>query len=104
MKVNFKRVDSYITEQYVNSHIKYEFIPKKIESHLTNFILYDFETHNTDKARPYCVSFYRLSKLAGRYNRDLTPYGLDKCKKGTILFDGHNYVRNALDFCLKFKG
>ena len=46
---------------------------KKIDSHLTNFIVYDLETHNTDRARPYVFCFYRLSKLAGRYNRDLTP-------------------------------
>ena len=78
LKDNFKMVDSFITEGNVNSHFKYEFIPKKIESHLTNFIVYDLQTHNTDRARPYCISFYRLSKLAGRYNQDLTPYEIDK--------------------------
>ena len=72
-KDNFKMVDKYITEENVNSHFKYEFIPKKIESHLTNFIVYDLETPNTDRARLYVFCFYRLSKLAGRYNRDLTP-------------------------------
>ena len=55
LKDNFKIVDNYITEENVNSHFKYEFIPKKIESHLTNFIVYDIETHNTDRARPYCI-------------------------------------------------
>ena len=39
-------------------------------SHLTNFIIYDFETLNTDRAKPYNMSFYRLNKLAGRYERD----------------------------------
>ena len=37
---------------------------KTIESHMTNFIVYDLETHNTDIARPYAVCFLRLSKLA----------------------------------------
>ena len=69
-KKNFKIVDIYLTEENVNSHLKYEFIPKKIESHLTNFIVYDLETHNTDGARPYIRIFYRLSKITGRYNRD----------------------------------
>ena len=41
LEENFKRVDNYITEENVNSHFKYEFIPKKIKSHLTNFIAYD---------------------------------------------------------------
>ena len=104
LKHNFKLVDNYITEENVNSHFKYEFTPKKIESHLTNFIVYDLETHNTNRARPYCLSFYRLSKLAGRYNRDLNPSDLDKCRKDTIMFDGDDCIEKALDFCLKLKG
>ena len=76
---------------------------KKIESHLTNFFVCDLETHNTDRARPYRICFYRLSKLAGRYNRDLT-HELEKCRKGTIAFDGENCVEKALDFCLKLRG
>ena len=71
---------------------------------MTNFIVYDLETHNTDRARPYDMTFYRLSKLAGRYNRDLTPYENGKCEKVTLVFDGDNCVSNALDFCLKLKG
>ena len=74
-------VDIYITEGNLNSHFKYEFIPKKIDSHLTNFFVYDLETHNTDRTRPHCISFYGLSKIFGRYNRHLTPYEIDKWKK-----------------------
>ena len=84
MKDNFKIVDNYITEENVNAHFKYEFIPKKAQSHPTIFIVYDIETHNTDRARPYCISFYRLINLASSYTRDLTPYEIEKCKK--ILF------------------
>ena len=73
----------------VNSHFEYIYTPKKIESHLTNFITYDLETYNTDRARPYVFCFYRLGKRAGRYNRDLTPYEKEKCKKDTIAFDGN---------------
>ena len=47
--------------------------------------------------------FYRLSKLAGRYNRDLTHDERLKCKKDTIAFDGDNCVGKGLDFCLKLK-
>ena len=104
LKDNFKIVDNYITEENLTSHFKYEFIPKKIESHLTNFIVYDLETHNTDRARPYCIFFYRLSKLAGRYNRDLNPSDLDKCRKDTIVFDGDDCIEKALDYLLKLKG
>ena len=98
MKEKFKIVDNYITEQNVTSHFKYEFIPKEIESHLTNFIVYDLETHNTNRARPYVFCFYRLSKLAGRYDRDLTSNEVDKGRKDTISFDGDNCVKKASDF------
>ena len=104
MEDNFKIVDNYVTEENVNSHFKYELIPKKIDSHLTSFNVYDLETRNTDRTRPYKFCFYRLSKLAGRYNRDLTPDELEKCRKDTIAFDGDNCVEKALDFCLKLKG
>ena len=98
-----KTVDNYITEQNVNSHFEYEFIPNKIGPHLTNFIVYDLQTHNTDRARPYVFCFYRLSKLAGRYNRELTSDEIEKCNKDTTTFDGYNCVEKALYFCLKLK-
>ena len=70
---SFEIVDDYITEENVNFHFKYQFIPKKLDSHLTNFIVYDLETFNTDWARLYNITFYLLSELAAKYNRDLPP-------------------------------
>ena len=84
VKDKVKIVDNYITEESVNCQFKYEFIPKKIESRLNNFIVEDLETHNTDKRRPHNMTFYRLSKLAGRYNRELTPLEIEKCKNYTV--------------------
>ena len=104
LKDNFKKVANYITEENVNSHFKYEFTPKKIQSHLTNFVVYHLETHNTDRPKPYNVNFYRLSKIAGRYQRDPTQEGLQKSLKDTLSFVGDKCVGNALDFSLKFKG
>ena len=43
-------VDNYVTEKNVTSLFEYNYEPKKIESHLTNFIKYNLETHNTDRA------------------------------------------------------
>ena len=59
---------------------------------MTTFITYDLETNTTERTKPYVFCFYRLSRLAGRYKRDLT-----------IAFDGDSCVANALDFCLKLK-
>ena len=103
LKDNFKIVDNYITEENVTSHFKCEFIPKKLESHLTNFIVYDLETHKTDRARPYNMTFYRLNKIAGRYERDPTKEELQKSINDTLSFAGDNCINNALDFCLKLK-
>ena len=104
LKNNFKVVDNYITDENVNSHFLCEFIPKKIGSHLKNFIVYELETHNTDRARPYKMTFYRLSKIAGRYESDLTQEALKNSIDDTIAFSGDNCIGNALDFCLKLKG
>ena len=103
-KDNFKMVDIYITEENVNSHFKYEFIPLKIESHLINFFVYDLEAHITDRAKPYNMTFYRLSKIACRYQRDPTQEALKKSINDTLAFVRDNCVGNALDFLLKFKG
>ena len=70
---------------------------------MSTFTTYDLETRSTNRARPYKMTFYPLSKIAGRKYCDLTPDELKKCKKDTIAFDGDNYVSNALDFCLKLK-
>ena len=104
LKDKFKIVDIYITEENVRSYFEYIYKPKKTESHLTNFIVYDLETHNTNRTRPYVFCFCRLSKLAGTYNRDLTSDEREKCKEDTIAFDGDKCVEKALDFCLKLKG
>ena len=86
-----------MTEENVNSHFKYEYIPKKIDSNLTNFIVHDLETHNTDRARPYNMTFYRLSKIAGRYERDPTQEELQKSIQDTIAFSGDDCINNGLD-------
>ena len=104
LKDKFKKVENYITEENVKSHFEYIYIPKKIETHLTNFIVYDLETLNTDGAKPYKMTFYRLSKIAGRYERDPTQEELKKSIDDTLAFEGDNCVGSALDFCLKLKG
>ena len=81
-KTNFKTVDNFITEENVNSHFQYEFIPNQIESQLTNLIVDNLETHNTDRARPCISTFYRLSKIAGKYNSNMKQ----KCVRKILLF------------------
>ena len=103
LKEKYNLVDNYRTEENVKSLFEYIYKPNKLETHLTNFIVYDLETHNTDRARHFVFCFYRLKKLAGRYNRDLTSDETEKCKKDNIAFDGDNCVEKAFDYCLKLK-
>ena len=103
LKDNFKIVDKYITEENVKSQFEFIYKAKKIEPHLTNFIVYDLETLNSDRPKPFNMNFYRLSKISGRYERDPTVDELNK-SKDTIAFDGDNCIETALDFCLKLKG
>ena len=105
LKDKFKLVDNFITGENVSSHFKYEFIPKKMESHLTKFIVYELETYNIDRACLHAFWFYRLSKLAGNYDKEeITPYELEKCRNESIVFAGDNCMTKALDFSLKLKG
>ena len=98
LKDNFKIVDNFFTEENVYSHFEYEFIPKKIESPLTNFIVYDLETGYDVRARPYIMTFYGLSKKAARYDRDPTQEEVKKSINDTLSFEGNNCNTNALDF------
>ena len=50
------------------------------------------------------MTFYRLSKIAGRYESDPTQEELKNTIDDTIAFAGDNCINNALDFCLKLKG
>ena len=49
------------------------------------------------------MAFYRLRKIAGRYERDPTRDELQKSFDDTIAFAGDNCIGNVLDFCLKFQ-
>ena len=49
MNINLYNVKS---DELVKSFIKYEYKPKKVKSPLTNFIVYDLETYNKDRAIP----------------------------------------------------
>ena len=103
LKKDFKIVNNYITHENVKSYFEYKYQPKKLQSCLSNFIVYDLGTLNTDIAKPYTITFYRLYKIAGRWERDPTEDELNKSKKYAIAFVGENCVGTTLDFCLKIK-
>ena len=70
LKDNFRVVDNVISDKHVKSFIKYEYKPKKVQSQITNMVVYDIETLITVKCVPYANCIYRLSKISGKYYRD----------------------------------
>ena len=91
LKDNFKIVDNVISVKHVKSYIKYEYTAEKIQSQLTNMLLYDIETFNTDRAVLYANCIYRLSKLSGKYYRDLTQREYEKYKKRLYYFQENRW-------------
>ena len=44
-------------------------------------VVYDIESFKTDRAIPYANCIYKLSKIPGKCNRDITNPELEKCRK-----------------------
>ena len=47
---------------------------------------------------------YRLSKLSGKYNRDISEKQYQKCLNDCIVFKGLDYLNEMLDYVLHFIG
>ena len=54
IKPTFKVVDNVISDKHVKSFMKYDYKPKKVQSPLTNIVIYDLETFKKIRAVPYC--------------------------------------------------
>ena len=104
LKDNFRVVDNVISDKHVKSYIKYEYKPKKVQSQLTNMIVYDIETFSTIKCVPYANCIYRLSKISGKYYRDISEKEYQKCLNDCIVFKGLDNINKMLDYVLQFKG
>ena len=96
--------ENVISDNHVKSFIKNENKLEKVQSQLTNMIVYFLKTFNTDRAVPFGNCIYRLSKLSGKYSRDVTQREYEKCKEDCIVFRGTDGNNEMLDHVLQFKG
>ena len=103
LKNNFKVVDNVISDKHVKSFFKYEYNPKKVKSPLTNIVVYDLETFNKNRAVPYCSCIYTLSKISGKYHRDISEQEYQKCLNDCVVFKGTDCINEVLDHVLSFK-
>ena len=70
LNLKFKVFDNVISDKHVKSFTKNEYKPKKVQSQLTNMVIYDIETFNSIKCIAYAKYIYRLSKNSGKYKRE----------------------------------
>ena len=57
LKLNFKVVYVVLSEKHVESFIKCEYKPKKVQSQLTKVIINDLDILSSDKCVPYSIGF-----------------------------------------------
>ena len=68
-------------------------------------VVYDIETFSTIKCVPYANCIYRLSKISGKYYRDISEKEYQKCcLNDCIVFKGLDNINKMLDYVLQFKG
>ena len=104
LKDNFRVVDIVFSDKHVKSYIKYEYKPKKVQSQITNMIFYDIETFSTIKCVPYANCFYRISKISGKYYRDISEKECQKCLNDCFVLKGLDNINKLLDYVLQYKG
>ena len=104
LKPNFKVVDNVIPDKQVKSFIKNQYKPKKVQSPSTNVIVYDLETFDIVRVVPYCSCINKLSKISGKYNRDISAKEYQKCLNDFVVFKGTDCINEMLDHGLPFKG
>ena len=104
LKNNFGFVDNVISEKHFKCFNKYEYNPKKVKSPLPDIVVYDLETFNKIKAVPYCSCIYKLSKISGKYHRDIGETEYQKCLNDCVVYKGTGCNNEMLDHVLSFKG
>ena len=103
LKPNFKVVYNVISDTHVKSFIKYDYKPKKVQSPLTNIVVYGLETFIKTRVYPYCSCIYKLSRISGKYNRDKSEKKYQKCLNDCVVFKGTDCINAMLDHVISFK-
>ena len=66
--------------------------------------MYDLETFIKARAVPYCSCVYKLSKISGKYYRDISEQEYQKCLTDCVVFKGTDSFNEMLDHVLSFEG
>ena len=104
LRDTFKVVDNVIPDKHVKSFINYEYNPKKVKSPLTNIVVHDLETFKKIRAVPFCSCNFKLSRISGKYHRDISEQENPNCLNNCVVFKGTDCINEMLDHVLSFKG
>ena len=104
LRLNSKDIVNIISDRHFKSFIKDEYKPRKIQSQLTNMIVYDTETFNTDRAVSYSFCIYKLSRISSKYTRDTGQQKYENCRKDCFVLKGTDCINDMLYNTLEFKG
>ena len=88
---NFKYIKNKINNTSLKNVVKYKFPFKEKYNELDNVFIFDIETANIDdKAVPYAIGLYDLSRLKYRYKKDLTINEIEIEREHVIKFKAYN--------------
>ena len=105
VETNFKYINNTVTDSNVKNHKEYKFNPKKVEYQTNNICVYDIETFNRDRAVPYAIGYFPVSKMGiSKYNRDLTKEEIDKYLDNVRIFDGEDCITRMFEKLRDLKG
>ena len=97
LKTNFEVDDIVISDKHVESFIKFEYKSKKVQSPLTNIVVYDLETFIKFRAVPICSCIHKLSKISIKYHRDISEQEYKQCPNDWVVFEGFDCINEMLD-------
>ena len=65
--------------------------------------MYDLETFIKIRVVPYCSCIYKLSKISGKYHRDISEQDFQKCLNDCVVFKGTDCNNEMLDHVYRSK-
>ena len=102
-----KSVDLLIISYPINllkNFNKFEYQPKEVQSQLSNMIVWNLDTFNTDRGILYSICLSELRKLPGKHSREGTQREYEKCRNDCIVFRGTDCINFLLGHILELKG
>ena len=105
VEANFIFINTEVAESKVFNFKEYKFDPKNVESQLNNVCVYDIETFIRDRAVPYAIGYFPISKLCvSKYSRDLAKEEIEKSLNDVKIIEGEDCITKMFKKLQDLKG